>query len=100
MHTSRHLHLAAVHRIIRYLLGTPDRGLFFSGNSSLKLIGYSDSNWVECVDTHRSITFWCLFIGSALISWRSKKLDRISKFFTSIALCLVPALRLFGYGVF
>lgn len=33
MHAPRHLHLAMVPRIICYLLGTPDRGLFFPTNS-------------------------------------------------------------------
>ena len=54
MTTPRHLHLAAVQRIIRYLLGTPNRGLFFPAGSSLKLIAYSDVDWVGCPDTCRS----------------------------------------------
>jgi hypothetical protein len=79
MHAPRHLHLTAVRRIIRYLLSTPDRGLFFPVNSSLELIGYSDADWAGCADTRRSITGWCMFLGGALISWRSKKQDRVSK---------------------
>jgi hypothetical protein len=35
MSSSRHLHLAAVRRIIRYLRGLPYRGLFFPTDSSL-----------------------------------------------------------------
>ncbi|KAF5443817.1 hypothetical protein F2P56_036343 [Juglans regia] len=39
MRAPRHLHLAAVRRNIRYLKGTSTRGLFFSKESSLQLVG-------------------------------------------------------------
>ncbi|XP_022881692.1 uncharacterized protein LOC111398816 [Olea europaea var. sylvestris] len=70
MHAPRYLHLAAIHHIIRYLIGTPDMGLFFLANFSLKFIGYSDAVWAGCMDTRCSITGLCTFLGSALISWR------------------------------
>ncbi|WJZ95445.1 hypothetical protein VitviT2T_014215 [Vitis vinifera] len=68
MTSSRHLHLAAVQRIIRYLRGSPTRGLFFPTGSSLQLVAYSDVDWGGCPDTRRSTTGWCMFLGDALIS--------------------------------
>ena len=79
MQTPRHLHLAAVRRIIRYLLGSSSRGLFFPAGSSLQLVAYSDADWAGCPDTRRSVTGWCLFLGNSLISWKSKKQARVSK---------------------
>ena len=79
MHSPRHLHLAAVRRIIRYLKGTSQRGLFFPTGTPLKLIAYSDADWAGCPDTRRSVTGWCMFLGSSLISWKSKKQARVSK---------------------
>ena len=79
MQNPRHLHLAVVHRIIRYLRGTPCRGLFFPASSSLNLVAYSDADWAGCPDTRRSVTGWCMFLGNSLISWKSKKQDRVSK---------------------
>ena len=38
MSSPRHLHLAAVLRIIRYLRGSPTRGLFFPTDTSLQLV--------------------------------------------------------------
>ncbi|XP_042956257.1 uncharacterized mitochondrial protein AtMg00810-like [Carya illinoinensis] len=74
-----HLHLVAVRCIIRYLRGSPTHGLFFPTGSSLQLVAYSDADWVGCPDTHRSTTGWCMFLGDALISWRCKKQDHVSK---------------------
>nr|XP_027187015.1 uncharacterized protein LOC113784927 [Cicer arietinum] len=79
MHSPRHLHLAVVRRIIRYLKGASHRGLFFSTGTPPTLIAYSDADWAGCPDTQRSVTGWCMFLGSSLISWKSKKQSRVSK---------------------
>ncbi|XP_068649520.1 uncharacterized mitochondrial protein AtMg00810-like [Aristolochia californica] len=79
MSCPRHLHLAAVRRIIHYLQGSPTRGLFFAIGSSLQLVAYSDGDWVGCPDTCRSTTGWYMFLGDALISWKCKIQDRVSK---------------------
>ena len=79
MQCPRHFHLSAVKRIIRYILGTPSRGLFFPATSSLELQAYSDADWAGCPDTRKSITGWCTFLGNALISWKCKKQNRVSK---------------------
>jgi hypothetical protein len=79
MQAPRHLHLAAVRRLIRYLIGSPTRGLFFPKHSPLTLTSYSDADWAGCPDTRKSITGWCIFLGDALISWKCKKQDCVSK---------------------
>ncbi|KAM7530049.1 hypothetical protein LguiB_033459 [Lonicera macranthoides] len=79
MQAPRHSHLAAVRRILRYLKGTSGRGLYFPNENSLQLMSYSDADWAGCADTRQSVTGWCMFLGDALISWKSKKQDRVSK---------------------
>ncbi|KAK9108026.1 hypothetical protein Syun_024037 [Stephania yunnanensis] len=79
MQTPTHIHLAAVRRIICYLQGTSDRGLFFHVGTSIRLVAYSDADWAGCSDTRRSITGWCMFVGDSLVSWKSKKQDIVSK---------------------
>ncbi|XP_015158948.1 uncharacterized mitochondrial protein AtMg00810-like [Solanum tuberosum] len=79
MQAPRHLHLVAVRRIIRYLLGTSTLGLFFPSGSLIHLNAFSDSDWAGCPDTRRSVSGWCMFLGESLISWKSKKQDRVSK---------------------
>ena len=71
--------MAAVKRILRYLLGTSNRGIFFPSGSSLHLVAYSDADWAGCPDTRRSTTGWCVYLGDALISWKCKKQERVSK---------------------
>ncbi|XP_047161113.1 uncharacterized mitochondrial protein AtMg00810-like [Vigna umbellata] len=79
MQSPQHFHFSVVQRILKYLLGTSSRGLFFSGNSSLQLQAYSDDDWAGCPDTRRSTTGWCMFLGNAPISWKCKKQDSVSK---------------------
>ena len=41
-------HLDAVYRILRYLKGTPGKGLWFRSNGHLVIDGYSDADWASC----------------------------------------------------
>ena len=77
MQDPRHISLVVACRIIQYLLGASTRGLFFPSRSPIRLNGFSDSDWAECSDTHRSVTGWCMFLGESLVSWKSKKQDRV-----------------------
>ncbi|KAH9780094.1 protein kinase domain-containing protein [Citrus sinensis] len=77
MQHPRHLNLVVVHRILRYLRRTPSRGLFFPAGSPPHLVAYSDADWAGCPDSRRSVTGWCMFLGNPLISWKSKKQDRL-----------------------
>jgi len=47
-------------------------------------MAYSDADWVGCPDTRRSTIGWCMFLGGALISWKSKKQDCVSKSSTEV----------------
>ncbi|KAL0315082.1 UNVERIFIED_CONTAM: Retrovirus-related Pol polyprotein from transposon TNT 1-94 [Sesamum calycinum] len=66
-------HMDAAFHLVRYLKGCPDKGLFFPASNSSVLTGYFDVDWASCTDSHRSLTGYCVFLGNALISWRTKK---------------------------
>jgi len=71
-------HLSVVKRIMRYLLGTINLGLWYPKNSSYNLVGYSDSDFARCKTDRKSTSGTCHFIGSALVSWYSKKQNSVS----------------------
>ena len=66
-------HWDAAIRVLRYLKGTATYGLTLGGRNPLSLIGYSDSDYANCVDTSRSIGGYCFTLGSGVISWSSRK---------------------------
>ena len=67
------LHCSVVKRIFCYLKSTMDHGLIYSRSSNLSVVGYSDADYAENIDTRRSTTgYTFLFCGGA-ISWNSKK---------------------------
>ncbi|WVZ17516.1 hypothetical protein V8G54_010498 [Vigna mungo] len=69
MQSPRHFHFSAVQRIIKYLLGTSSRGLFFPGNSSLQLQAYSDADLAGCPDTRRSTIGCAMSAACSEITW-------------------------------
>nr|KYP59549.1 hypothetical protein KK1_014985 [Cajanus cajan] len=66
-------HTKVVKRILKYLRGTMNVGLWYPKGVSLSLIGYSDSDYVGCRLDRKSTSGTCHLLGSALVSWHSKK---------------------------
>ena len=42
------------------------------------LAGYSDVDWVGCVDNRKSTSGGCFYLGNNLVSWISKKQNLVS----------------------
>jgi hypothetical protein len=67
-------HQQAVKRIIRYVAGTLDHGLYYPRcHGEAHLVGYSDSDHVGDIDTSKSTSGILFFFGKSLVSWQSVK---------------------------
>jgi hypothetical protein len=78
MHLPRTTHLDVIDRILRYLKGTPELGIYFKNNNSNKIYDYSDADWVEGFDRKSTIDF-CTFIYENIVTWRSKKQSVVNR---------------------
>ncbi|MCO5613474.1 hypothetical protein L7F22_067751 [Adiantum nelumboides] len=66
-------HLDVVRRTLRYVSATLDYALFYEASIELQLNGFTDANWVGSVCDRRSTNGFMFSLGSAAITWRSKK---------------------------
>jgi hypothetical protein len=73
----RHVHLVAAKFVMRYLKGTLDCGLNYDGDHDFTLSGYTDSDCAGSVSDRKSTSGCCFNLGSAMISWQSRKQSRI-----------------------
>lgn len=66
-------HWNAALRVVRYLSGTRDFKLHLGGNNPISLLGFTDSDWANCLDTRRSVGGHAYTLGSGIISWQARK---------------------------
>ena len=63
-------HLAAVKRVPRYISGTLDYDCYYTRKEKeAHLVGFSDSDHVEDIDTRRSTSGILYFLGNNVITW-------------------------------
>ncbi|KAK4382085.1 Retrovirus-related Pol polyprotein from transposon RE1 [Sesamum angolense] len=73
------LHMSAALHVVKYLKGCPSKGLFLPALNSFTLTAYSDADWASCPDSRRSLTGFCIFLGTTLVSWKTKKQTTVSR---------------------
>lgn len=71
-------HLKAVKRIIRYVAGSVELGVWYYKDTTAHLVGFSDSDWAADADDRKSTSGGCKYLGNNLVSWSSKKQNYIS----------------------
>ncbi|WVZ71262.1 hypothetical protein U9M48_019870, partial [Paspalum notatum var. saurae] len=79
MHDPRDSHFALINRILRYIKGCTEFGLHLSRSPCDQLLAYSDADWAGCPDTRKSTSGFCIFLGSNLLSWSSKRQHTVSR---------------------
>jgi len=71
-------HLTAVKRIIRYVNDTLLYGIWYSRETNLVVVGYSDADWAGNADDRKSTSGGCFYVGNNLVPLMSKKQASIS----------------------
>ena len=75
----KHRHQVVGKHIFRYLRGTIACGLRDASNGGVLLLGYIDSHWGGNIVDQNSTSRYCFSLGSAMISWSSRKQGSISQ---------------------
>ncbi|MCO5574501.1 hypothetical protein L7F22_028286 [Adiantum nelumboides] len=73
MQLPRKPHLDVVRRTLRYVSATLDYALFYEASTELQLSGFTDVDCVGSVCDRRSTNDFMFSLGSAIITWSSKK---------------------------
>ena len=66
-------HLMIVKRIMRYLKGTEDYGLYYNKNEKFKLRACTNADWAGNIDDRKSTSGGAFFLGKRLVTWTNKK---------------------------
>lgn len=69
-------HWVAAKRVLRYLKGTVNFGLVYSGDSCV--VGHSDADWAGDVDDRKSTSGYMFQIAGGPVSWRSRKQNTVA----------------------
>jgi len=67
------LHLQAARKVLRYLKGTADFGLFYKKEGDEELTVYTDSDYPGDLDERKSTSGYVFLLSSAAVSWSAKK---------------------------
>lgn len=79
MSAPKQSHYEAALNVVRYIKKQPGLGLLMSSAGSPHVTTYCDSDWASCPMTRRSVSGYCIRLGSSLISWKSKEQSTVSR---------------------
>lgn len=67
------LHFAVVKRIMRYLKGTMEYGIWYERRETSNLIAYTDSDYAGDIDDSRSTSGYVFLLSGGAVAWASRK---------------------------
>ncbi|RZB68411.1 Retrovirus-related Pol polyprotein from transposon TNT 1-94 [Glycine soja] len=73
MQSPSQIHFGAGKRILRYLQGTKEFGIWYTTETNSELLGYTDNDWAGSTDDMKSTSGYAFSLGSGMFSWASKK---------------------------
>ena len=73
MSSPNNVHMGVVKRVLKYVRGTINLGIWYLKIGGVKLDGYADSDQAGSVDDMKSTLGYVFTIGSCVICWNSRK---------------------------
>jgi hypothetical protein len=73
MHNPSEVHMEVALRVLRYLKSSPGRGILFSKNDHLNIIGYTDAYLTGNLIDKKFTSGYFTFVAGNLVTWKSKK---------------------------
>lgn len=67
------MHLQAAKRVLRYLKGTMDFGLWYKKGGTGEVLVYTDSDFAGDIDSRKSTSGYVFLLDNAAVAWTSKK---------------------------
>ena len=80
MQSPREPHLKAAYRVLQYVKSALGQGIFFPHHFKYPVENIFKFRLGRCPDSRRSWSGFCIFLGSSLVSWKSKKQAIVSRF--------------------
>ncbi|XP_052488275.1 uncharacterized mitochondrial protein AtMg00810-like isoform X1 [Gossypium raimondii] len=79
MHSPTDKHWMAVIRVLRYLQGTLEFGLYYTPTDQVDVTTFLDSDWGCSIEDRRFTSGFCIYIDGNLVGWSSKKQHVVSR---------------------
>ena len=79
MQSPSQIHFGAAKRVLRYIQGTKDFGIWYKSCAQSTMTGFTDSDWAGSVDDMRSTSGHCFNLGTSVFSWGSKKQNSVAQ---------------------
>ncbi|XP_052874589.1 secreted RxLR effector protein 161-like [Gossypium arboreum] len=73
MECPKEMHLLAAKKILWYLKGMANFGLFYKKGEKTNLFGFTDSDYAGNFDYRKSTSGYAFMLGTGVVSWSSKK---------------------------
>jgi hypothetical protein len=92
----RRAHWTTTKHRLRYLRGTIEYGLRYAQGDGVKLMGFTDADWVGNAVDKESTLGCCFSLGSGVVSWFSRKHKSVALSFVEVeymVVCEVVCLR-------
>lgn len=71
--------LNATKRLLRYVHGTTNFGIWYSPTKNAELVAYTDSDWATTENDMRSIPGYAFFLDCGVLSWLLHKQDTVTQ---------------------